>query len=306
MHIFGTNLLGGLYTEAFIPTNITNINSVTLKNGMYDDLYLTNKLLDQTDEIPNNFDFDTALHAKFDDKTQAGNCDWDPTEITHMIIKRRRADEFTWYTIAVKEVSRIEDYSLNGIDYMNASGVDYEYAVVPVSYGLKEGEYYTDNVHSDLFGIFLLEKNKIIGTSITDAFCDTTRNVPGSYVETIHNKYPTAIDTSIANYDTGSCTGMFISANEEGCDYQFEESDYNRTKYQREIIDFLADRKPKILKHSDGRMWLVKINTGITDAAQDYYGNRNISFEWTEIGDYKSEEDLYYTDLSDITEEWWN
>ena len=43
-----------------------------------------------------------------------------------------------------------------------------------------------------------------------------------------------------------------------------------------------------------------------TDTADTTYQNRNISFEWTEIGDYNSERDLYYTNLSDIEEKWWN
>lgn len=306
MFIFGTNLLGGIHAPAYMPTEINDITSVTLSNGLYDDLFLTNKLMEKTDQIPNEFDFDTALHAKFEGKTNAGNCDWDPTELTHMIIKRRRADEPTWYTIATKEVKKIEDYFLDGIDYLNGGGVEYDYAVVPVANGLQEGEYYVDTVKSDLYGIFLAENGLIYGTNATDAYCDTVRNVPGSFIETIHNRYPTAIDTSIANYDTGSCHGMFVETNEEGCDYQFEGEDYIRTRWQKGFIDFLADRKPKLLKHFDGRMWLVKINTGIADAAQDVYNIRDISFEWTEIGDYRSEEDLYYTGLSDITEEWWN
>ncbi len=43
-----------------------------------------------------------------------------------------------------------------------------------------------------------------------------------------------------------------------------------------------------------------------TDTANGTYNNRDISFEWTEIGNYESERDLYNTNLSDVEEEWWN
>ncbi len=79
-----------------------------------------------------------------------------------------------------------------------------------------------------------------------------------------------------------------------------------RIPYQRELVDILSDRKPKLLKNMDGRIWLVKIETPINDTAESTYNNRKITFTWTEIGDYKSEEDMYYSGLSDVTEEFWN
>lgn len=187
---------------------------------------------------------------------------------------------------------------------MNGGDTEYDYAVVPVFHGI-EGAYSITSVHSILAGVFLVEKDRIWGTDITDGYCDTTRNIPGSFVETIHNKYPTAVFTTIANYDTGKFNGTFVQFIEDECQYDFE-NDYSRTRYQKEVMDFLADRNPKILKHFDGRMWLIQVNPNPSDNAEDIYNDRQISFDWTEIGDYDNEEDLYNMNLIDITEEWWN
>lgn len=304
MYFLGSNFLGGYNSVSYTPTNVDNISVVTLQNGLYDDLYISKEVSSApTHIIPSDWDFDTILHATFDGNTNAGNSDWNTSTVTSIIVKRRKSDEFNWYTINTKEIHTIDDFTISGIDYMNAGNVTYEYAVVPVFHGI-EGAYSTTSVFSRLNGIFLVEKDKIYGTAITKAFCDTNRKNPGSYIETIHSKYPTVIDVSCANYDTGNFEGSFVPIDDD-CEYHIDEN-YDRVKFQRELIDFLSDRKPKILKHMDGRIWLVEIDhDSINDNADQIYYDRNITFTWTEIGNYLSEEDLYNMNLSDITEEWW-
>ena len=41
MFICGSNFVGGALACAITPTNIENINYVELKNGIYDDLYIS-------------------------------------------------------------------------------------------------------------------------------------------------------------------------------------------------------------------------------------------------------------------------
>lgn len=286
------------------PTFVDKITYVELKNGMYDDLYITKDVESEpTNIVPEEWDFNTILHATFNDTTNAGNVNWSTSTVSHLLIKRRINGEFNWKTINIKEINSIEDFKITGIDYTNASHVTYDYAVVPTLYGA-ENDYSIISVESIFSGIFLVEKDKIYGTQITDGYCDTTRNFPSSTVVTINNRKPTDIRTSIANYDSGTCSGNWITVSEEGCELEIE--DKIRIPFQRELIDFLSDGYPKLLKHFDGRIWLVKIEDQITDSADTAYNNRKLTFSWTEIGDYKSEEDMYYANLSDVTEEWWS
>lgn len=177
-------------------------------------------------------------------------------------------------------------------------------------YGNEEGNYSTTMVKSEFNKIFLIEDSTVYGTEITDGFCDTTRNIPSANLELLNSKYPIFVRNSIANYDTGSCKGSFMKTeSDEGecveLDYSNEHS-YKRVMYQKEVMDFICDGVPKILKNIDGRKWLIQVMPNPTDTADEVYNNRNISFEWVEIGNLDSEEDMYYLGISDITPEWWN
>ena len=307
MFFLGTNILGSeLNTIPLSPTSVDNVTKIELKNGLYDCLYITKEISsDPTMWCPNSWDLDTIFHAEFSDNTSAGNVDWNLTTVSHLIIKRRKIDSFKWMTIYVKEINTLEDFTegITIIDYYNESSTDYEYALVPVLYGA-EGYYNSTFVTSEFSKIFLAEKDKNVGTDITDGFLNTTRVVPSSTTDTILNKYATYLRNTKANYDKGSFKGAFLKLDEETC--TFETEDGKRIKLQKSIIDYLADGKPKILKHYDGRIWLMIVTGDINDNAETIYKNRHITFEWTEIGDYQSEEHLYKCNLSDVSDEWWN
>ncbi len=293
-------------TIPLTPTHLANLTYIKLSNGLYDCLYITRETDSEPSmDCPREWDFDTIFHADFNNSTNAGNVDWNLQSVSHLLVKRRDTSKFQWTTIAVKEIHTLKDFSdgIKGNDYTNASHVEYQYAVVPVLHGT-EGLYNTIFVDSQFRDIFLVEKNCIIGAPSSDGFCDTARRIPSSLAETIHNRYPSYIRNTISNYDKGSCKGKFIELDEESCN--FSVTDALRIPYQRKIMDFLADGMPKLLKHFDGRIWLIAVTGDPTDTADGAYNNRAVSFEWTEIGNYESERDLYYTNLSDIGEEWWN
>ena len=308
MFICGNNFVGGQLACALTPTGIENINYVELKNGIYDELYITKATdFELSDEFPQEWDFDTILWAKFNGNTNAGNVDWDLDNISHIILKSRTDGNFQWKTIVVKEVNNIDDFVINYPDYFVASGQPVEYAVVPISYGSLEGTYATTKITSKFVKMFLIEGNEVWGTEITDGYCDTTRNIPSSNVELLHSKYPIFVRNTIANYDTGNCKGSFVPLDEDSCQFAFDsEQDYERIKYQRKFMDYICDSIPKILKLPDGRLWLVQVTPNPTDTASQTYNNREISWSWVEIGNVNSEEDLYYLGFSNVESEWWN
>lgn len=308
MFICGSNFVGGTLACAITPTGIENINYVELKNGIYDDLYITKATdFELSNECPKEWDFDTVLWAKFNGNTNAGNIDWDLDAVSHIILKSRSEGSFQWKTIAVKEVTTIDDYVINYPDYFTASGETVEYAIVPILYG-SEGNYASTKATLRFNKMFLVEGTTVWGTEITDGYCDTTRNIPSSTVELLNSRYPIFIRNTIANYDTGNCKGSFVPLlDEEGCELAYDsEHDYQRIKYQREFIDFICDSIPKILKLPDGRLWIIQVTPNPTDTANQDYNDREISWSWVEVRDVNSEEDLYYLGLSDVTEEWWN
>lgn len=307
MLICGSNFAGGGSACAFTPTCLENINYVELKNGIYDDLFITKATAFESGiACPKEWDFNTVLWAEFNSTANAGNVDWNLETTSHIVLKSRTDGRFKWKTLAVKELHSIEDFAMNYPDYSVASGQPVEYAVVPVLYG-SEGIYSSTKTVSGFDKMFLIGGGTVWGTEITDGFCDTTRNIPSSTVELLNSKYPVFVRNTIANYDTGSCRGSFVPLDEESCEFAYDSAqDYRRIRYQKEFMDFLCDSVPKILKLPDGRLWLVQVTPNPADTAKQEYNDREISWSWVEVGDINSEEDLYYLGLSNIEPEWWN
>ena len=306
MFLWGVNSVGGKNACAVTPTSINKMNYVEIKNGIYDYLYLTQDTTITLDNCPpTEWDFNTLLWAKFNENTNAGNIDNSLSNTTHLIVKSRPVGDFLWKTLAVKEVKTVDDFSFYYNDYAVPSGQETEYAIVPVYYGI-EGTYSTITATPIFDKLFLIEDETVYGTFITDAFCDTTRNIPSNNLELLNMKYPIFVRNTIANYDTGTCNGNFVKVSDD-CTLQMNgEYNYSRTKYQKEVMDFICDGVPKILKMPDGRIWLVQVTPNPSNSADGIYWNRNISFSWVEIGDINSEEDLYYLGLSNVSPEWWN
>lgn len=308
MFLCGSNFVGGALACAITPTNIEPIHYVELKNGVYDDLYLSKAVdFELTDTCPNEWNFDTILWAKFNGNANAGNVDWNLETTSHLILKSRNEGEFKWKTIAVKEIHSTDDFVINYPDYFIASGQTVEYAVVNVLYGA-EGNYATTKITPKFSQMFLIENGVVWGTEITDGNCNTTRCIPSSTVELLNSRYPIFIRNTLANYDTGNCTGSFVPLMDEaGCDLAYDDQhDYQRIRYQKEFMDFLTDGIPKILKLPDGRLWIIQVPPSPSDSAKTRYNDREISWSWVEIGDVNSEEDLYYLGFSNVSPEWWN
>ena len=310
MFFCGADTIGGSAACNLTPIYINNINYVEISNAYFDDLYIsTDPEVSYSMDLPDEWDWCTVLYAKFNNNTYAGNIDTAVGDCTHILLKRRLPQTFKWQTIFVKEINTVDDFDVAFNDYTVRASAEMEYAVVPILNGL-EGTYTTITVKSEFTDMFLISNDTVYGTPITDGFCDTTRNIPSANVELLNAKYPIFVRNSQANYDTGDCTGSFINiTNDDGeCSLELleTENDYARTMYQKEVMDFICDGAPKILKLPDGRMWLVQVTPNPTDTADTQYNNRNISFSWVEIGDVNSEEDMYYLGLNDIDPQWWN
>lgn len=303
MLFLGTFLGGDEMSIPCTPTECSDITSIRLEKGKFDNLYVTRNITDEISPVfPDEWDFDTILYARFDGNANAGNVDWGTDTVSHILIKRREKNHFLWQVLNVKEIHKKEDFDLKGTDYTNAACTAYEYAVVPSFHGI-EGNYDSIPVYSDFEDIFFVSQNGVIHTCITDGYCDMTRNTPSSTVVTINGKYPTRIRNTSANYSTGSFSGSFLSFS--NLDKDYITSNKIRTGYQKRVIDFLSDGVPKLLKHFDSRMALISIDDSVSNNADGHYQNRDISFSFTEIGDAGSGKDLYENGLSDVTEEWW-
>lgn len=302
MIFLGTTFLGGVYTSLPTPTHVANIDYVELTNAEYNRLFITKDVeLPQSIDEGLDWNWDTIMSADYSNETtNAGNMSWTVETVSDIAVKRRIKGEFDWITIDVRHIESEEDFNFVGIDQHNQSVTNYEYALVPYLND-NPGAYIVKEVYSEFDDIFIIGHDMTFKTVASNEDVNTVRNIPGSHNNRLRSKYPSFFHSGIMNYDSGSVNGRFFDL-ENDCHIIVKDYSY---QYKRGLMDFLADGYPKILKVSDGRIWLIQVIPNPSDNADGSHDIRNITFDWIEIGDYKSNKDLYYANLSDLEEKWW-
>ena len=112
--------------------------------------------------------------------------------------------------------------------------------------------------------------------------------------------YPIVISNGLLSYDTGSISGIVL-------DDEFENTgiiDSAKTnEKKRKLKDFLADKKPKILRDWTGAKWLVAITDDMHISYAESSGLRvpSMTITWTEIGNADDQNDLYYNGIIDVS-----
>ena len=303
MVFFGTTFIGGQYTALPTPTNSENLTYLTLHGGKYSDLYGTrNTDIEPTLDIPDSWDWDTIMRADFSNGTTvAGNVDWLAENVSAVAVKRRIQGTFNWYTVATYPIEKEEDFIFTGIDKFNQSKVTYEYALVPYDNDNNPGVYGVMTVDSEFDDIFVVGRDETYKTFHSSGNVDTTRNIAGNYNVPYTSRYPVFFHSGLMNYDSGSVDGKFYDI-DEACQI-VEDKGYF---YKKGLMDFLTDGNPKVLKHSDGRIWMIQVIPSPTDSGDVTYQIRNIVFNWIQTGEHDSNKDMYWAHLNDVEEIYWN
>lgn len=330
MLLLNTTLIGDSLAVCHSPTDVENMTYTELDAGTYDYLYITNyvDMVLSDYVVPADWDSQTILFAKFNGTTNAGNVYFTLDDIDRVLIKRRAKDYKgnygDWFTIYSKyPIKKISDLDITYNDQLASSRTEYEYGLFPVKGDIQKIPYRVE-VYSQFEGIsvvgidennsestnssFTDEYGNLMLTSwhtpITDGEVNTVRNISKAYNVLLNNKYPVSVSSTIANYTTGTVTGSWFPFDANSCSF-IADGRY-ATGYIEEFIDFLTNGLPKLIKSADGRTWLAEVDASPSNSANGAYNNRQITFSFTETGDYTSENDMYYSHLSNIPERWWN
>ena len=303
MVFFGTTFIGGMYTSAPTPTCAENLTYLTLHGGKYSDLYGTRDVdVPKSYDIPDEWDWNTIMRADFSTGTTvAGNMDWLVENVASVVVKRRIQGTFDWYTVASHPIETEEDFIFDGIDKFNQSGVTYEYALVPYDKDYNPGVYGVISVESKFNDLFVIGSDKSYKTFFTSGNVDTTRNIPGNYNVPLNSRYAVFFHSGKMNFDSGSMDGKFYDIDDH-CQLT-EDPGY---QFKKGLMDFLTNGEPKVLKHSDGRIWLIQVVPSPKDSADTTYKYRNITFEWIQVGEHDNNEDMYYSNLNNVDQAFWN
>lgn len=287
----GFNFLEDLYAMNPVPTNLQNITSTKVSNGAIDNLWMSRNVADNyPTEIPTVWDYLTIMNANFNGNLKAGNIDFVAEQVTGIRIKRRIKGTFNWLTLAEIPINNISDFSFIKHDNLNAYGVEYEYSFVPY---INETElnYITNEIYSEFNGVFICDSNTIFKYYVDVKFNSFNRNNSATVFTPLGRKYPIVVSNALLNYTTGSLSGTIIT----------EEDLYNNffdvvkeKDYRNELLDFLLNKKAKVLKSWNGDSFLMMV----VDSPSISYHNdagqaiADVAFKFAEIGDVNDSKDL--------------
>lgn len=278
------------------PTDVNNITYTRVQNGIFDHFNVSRDTsFDYDSVIPTDWDVNTVMNADFAGTTSAGNVAQVASGVTSVRVKRRIKGSFDWVTIREIPVNSPEDMSFVITDNLNAYNVEYEYAFVPVMEDV-EGNYIIESILSKFEGVFICDIDtvfKFYGGVEYDGN-DAVQQV--GVFQPFNRKYPIIVSNSIMQYQTGSIGGWVLPE-----DYE-DTHVFDRSKIVKEkevLLNFLMNKKPKILKDMNGNNWLVYFTGNPTVTYDNNYGQGmlKVSAQWTEVGDPNDKTDLYENGL---------
>lgn len=281
--------------NALNPSPLRNaiFASTKLENGIFSHWYVTRDVNSPySSEEPTLWEYLTIMDANFDGSLQAGNVGYVLDNIDGIKIKRRKVNEYDWITlnyVSAEELGTTLSFTLN--DNLNQNDVEYEYAFVPVFQGI-EGNYISNTIKSKFNGVFICDAESIYKFYTNVSYGTNERTQQIGVFEPFGRKYPVVVSNSLLNYETGSFKGDIL--NNDFLDTRRIDAKEIVEK-RKQIVDFLTNKKAKILKDWNGNFWLIFI----TDSIQTSYANNsgmsivNVEARWTEVGDANSGSDLY-------------
>lgn len=278
------------------PTDVNNITYTRVQNGIFDHFNVSrNTSFDYSSIIPTDWDIDTWMNASFAGNTSAGNVAQVATGVTSIRVKRRIKGTFDWITIREIPVTKPEDLSFVITDNLNAYNVEYEYAYVPMMEDV-EGNYIVESILSKFEGVFICDIDTVFKFYAGVEYDTNDAIQQVGVFQPFNRKYPIVVSNSIMQYQTGGIGGWVLPE-----DYE-DTHVFDRSKIVKEkevLLNFLMNKKPKILKDMNGNNWLVYFTGNPSVTYDNNYGQGmlKVSANWTEVGDPNDKTDLYENGL---------
>lgn len=272
------------------PGAFGNVTELKIQNGVYDEVYITKDVNEPySTEKPTEWELYTLLLAQFKNNLDGGNFEGSLSQFDSIRIKRRKLGEFDWVTINQIPINAPEDLRFVGEDLFAQNETYYEYAFVTVLNNV-EGNYIISGIESKFNGVFIADADTIYKFYAGVSYGGAQSVQQVGVFNPLNRKYPVYISNGAIDYMSGSITGT-IMGNYENT------HELNRKDMVQErdvLLAFLKNKKPKIIKDSNGNCWLVFITgtPSVNFGANWGNGLMTLNFEWSEVGDPNNTQDL--------------
>ena len=273
-------------------SSIYPITDIELYNGIYDNLDISSKVTKTCSADKPIWDYCTILNCNFDNNVKGGNVNIVLSQLSSVKIKSREKGTYTWNTLKEISVSKLSDLSFSLQDFTTPSGIDIEYAIVPVLIGNIEGDYIINELTDIVWDkIFICDKDNTFSLYGNVNYSDLTNNIEIGQIQPIGSKYPILIRNSVTDYQSGGISAQLF-------DDDFETT---RTIDNKAIVEkrqaweiFIKNGKAKIIKDWNGNIWLGRVNASPTTSFMQQGGNEinTVSFTFVEQGKWNNQTDL--------------
>ena len=280
------------------PITTTQFSTVKLENGIFDHWNVTKNVVSgYSHDIPTEWDALTVMDANFNGNLRAGNIDYALGQISGFNIKRRKTTDFNWINLKYVPYADIKDLSIVFNDNLAQSGVEYEYALVPVVGGV-EGNYVSNTIGADFDGVFICDTDTIYRFYAGVQYGSTERVQKIGVFEPYGRRYPVVVSNVLVNYERGSFRGTVLPPNYLKTGNLDSLAMVNERKT---LLEFLTNKRAKILKDWNGNSWLCIIVDSPSISYNDNSGMAvaSVSSNYVEIGDSDNQSDLYAAGLID-------
>ena len=283
------------------PSAISNITTSKLTNAIFDHFNITKNInTAYSTDIPTEWDYDTIINADLDGDLNGGNVDFLINQINSIKIKRRVKGTFNWLTLAEIPINTIDDLTFVFNDRLNAYGVEYDYAFVPMLKDV-EGNYIINTILSKFDGVFIGDAESAYKLMYDVNYGTNSRNQRVGTFEPLGRQFPVFVANGLLSYESGTVIATVMND-------EYEDTgkiDRKAIVDKKDILkDYLTNRKAKILKDWNGNIWLcIIVNSPQVSYRSGFgMGIPQVSFDWVEIGQADSQQDLYANGILDILE----
>lgn len=294
------------YPQGIEPSLLANniddifpLTSFELFGNLYDNLDITKDTTKQMSTTFPIWDYNTILNCDFNGNIMGGNVDIILSQLSGIKIKRRELGTYDWITIYEKEVFSSEDLNISTQDSFVPSGINFQWALVPILNGGIEGDYIVKDLKTILNGTFLSNKNNMFKLYNSVVMSNGVQNIRIGQLQPIGKRTPILIQNGKVNNYSGT-----ISADLYG--YNFEDNRIidrnNIVKQSNDLLEFLTSGKAFCLTDWNGNIYIARTSSSPNINYNSGYGNGivNISFNFVEQGKYNNQEDMVENGLIDI------
>ena len=282
--------------------NNFQINTVTISNGVFDQLNIINYISLATNLFdtsqPEEWTENTILNATFNQSIDGGSIGDFISAVNSLEVQRQEEGSNEWITLQTiyknQQTGEINaSFTMN--DTFARNDTKYTYQIVPVDSLGNVGSALQKEVVSRFNNAYIVDANNVY--SLTNEY--TIEGAQTNQQSTIYtpygSQYPFVAFNAQTKYDSGSITAVLLAPTSQSTTSSCIDR-MAQVKLVKQFNDWLTNGRAKIFKDFNGNLKVISVTDAVTN---DYYkelgnGIASTTFNYIEVGDFSQQ---YLTQL---------